>query len=154
MLRPMALLICLLSAGCGKSHGWGVSGNPESHCWVEQLRCDGRVFAVLVANANSKGMSAGEGNGSFKGTLLAMDGRKIAWSCSTSDAEKGSLTIDGQRYDLVEGNVFLVQLAGSKVEVQQFAVEQAKLQAISGGQVRALEEAEPRIAAFVSEGKP
>jgi hypothetical protein len=151
MLRKLALCMCVLSSGCGKSHGWGVSGNPEANCWVEQLRCDASVFAVIVANANSKGMSASEGNGSFNGTLLATDGRKLAWSFSTSDAVSGSLTIDGQKYDLAGGNVFLVQMAGSKVEVQQVAIEQAKLQAVSGGMTRALRDADPQVARWLAE---
>lgn len=151
----LCLGMCPL-AGCGKSHGWGVSGTHESNCWVEQLRCDGRIFAVLVANGGSKGMSSGEGDGSFSGKLLALDGRRISWSCEMRDAPRGTLTIDGQEFDLAAGNVFLVRMTEPKVSVEQVVVDPSKLQASLGSQLQSLQSTEPQIRTFLveSQGRP
>jgi hypothetical protein len=128
----------VLPSGCSKSHGWSAAGAPESNCWVEQLSCDGRVFAVLAANGSSKGTSSGEGNGTFRGEFLVPDGRKIAWSCSTSDAERGTMTISGQRFELREGGVVLVRTNEPEIKVRQLVVEQSKVQAALGERLRRL----------------
>ena len=155
--RLAMVLVCLvafvLPSGCSKSHGWSVAGTPESNCWVEQLRCDGRVFAVIAANGGSKGTSSGEGNGRFRGEFLVPDGRKIAWSCSTSDAERGTVTISGQKFELREGGVFLIRTNESEVRVQQLVVEMSKAQATLGEQLRRLAEGDARVAEFVKEAE-
>ncbi len=151
----LCLGACVLPSGCGKSHGWSVMGGLESSFRVEQLRCDGRIFLVLVANGCSDGTSSGEGNGSFHGEFVTLDGRRITWSCSTSDAARGTVTIDGQKFDLGDGAVFLVRTNEPKASVQQHPVEMSKLQNPLTPD-RPLQEwgtAEPRIAEFVNEAE-
>lgn len=152
----LCLVACTLSSGCGKSHGWGVSqGVLDSSCWVEQLRCDGRVFVVLAGSGCTSGTSSGEGNGSFRGEFVTQDGRKLAWSCRTSDAARGTVTIDGQTFELRDGAVFLVRTNEPQAKVRQLVVELSKLQnpLPPDRPLQAWAEAEPRIAEFVQEAE-
>jgi hypothetical protein len=147
---------CLLASGCSKSHGWGgPQGIHDSNCWVKQLLCDARLFMVLAASACSDGTSSGEGNGSFTGELVTQDGRKFAWSCSTSDGVSGTVMIDGQNFKLRDGAVFLVRTNEPKAKVQQLAVEMSKLQnpLPPDRPLEAWGKVEPRIAEFAKEAE-
>ena len=88
------------------------------------------------------------------GELLAVDGRKIAWSCPTQDGTSGTVTIDGQQFDLAKGAVFLISAKEKKTKVDQLTVDMSKLQ---GGAVqeklRGLADTEPRIAAFITQAR-
>jgi hypothetical protein len=163
------VVLCLgasfLSSGCrfGGGHGWGQSGEGGPDCEIESLRCDGRVFFVLAANGCSGGGSGGgEGpfGGTFRGQLHALDGREIAWSCRTKDGTDGAVRVDGQRFDLSKGAVFLVRTNDKKTTVEQLAVDMSKLQGASGPggtpmreKLQALGDAEPRIAEFFKDSR-
>ena len=145
----------LLSSGCGGGHGWGVGGEGGSGYEIVRLTCDGRVFLVLAANGCAGGSSSS--GLTFRGKLHALDGREIAWSCSTRDGAHGAVTVDGQRFDLSKGAVFLVSTQEQKTKVEQLAVDMSKLQGASGPghpfreKLQALGDAEPRIAEFFKE---
>jgi hypothetical protein len=149
---------CLLSSGCGPSHGWGVAGEGGTNYEFERLSCDGRVFLVVAANGCSGGSSSGEA-GSFRGQLHARDGREIAWTCSTKDGTDGTVTVDGQRFDLSKGALFLVSTSGKTTKLEQIAVDMSKLQGHSTPdhpfqeKLEALGSAQPPIAAFFKESQ-
>ncbi|MCX7049192.1 MAG: hypothetical protein NTX50_27370 [Candidatus Sumerlaeota bacterium] len=160
-----AIALCagagFLSWGCrgwqGQSHGWGGGGEGGPGYQIESLRCDGRVYMVLAANGCSGGASS-SGGGTSSGQLHAIDGRKIKWSCSTSDGTDGAVKVDGQRFDLRKGAVFLVSTKDKKTKVEQLAVDMSKLQGASGpqsapmrGKLETLGNAAPRIAEFFKE---
>jgi hypothetical protein len=154
---PLAVSACIASSGC-KGHSWGGGGHAAGGVkegvkfdyTIEHLTCDGRVYLVLAADGCSGGDS-GSGQ-TAHGQLYAVDGRKIAWSCTTPDATSGTVTIDGQQFDLAKGAVFLVSAKENKTTVEQMDVDMSKLQ---GGPVQdklpALADTEPRIAAFFKE---
>jgi hypothetical protein len=117
---------------------------------IEHLTCDGRVYLVLVADGCSGGDS-GSGR-TARGQLYAVDGRKIAWSCTTQDGTSGTVIIDGQQFDLGKGGVFLVSAKENKTKVEQLAVDMSKLQGDKmEDKLTAVGEAEPRIKAFLKE---
>jgi hypothetical protein len=149
----------MASLGC-KGRSWGGGGHSTGGVkegvkfdyTIEHLTCDGRVYLVLAADGCSGG---GSGSGpTARGQLYAVDGRKIAWSCTTQDGTSGTVTIDGQQFDLAKGAVFLVSAKENKTTVQQLPVDMSKLQ---GGLVQdklpALADTEPRIAAFFKEAR-
>jgi hypothetical protein len=112
----------------------------------------------LAASGCSGGSSSGAA-GSFRGQLRAHDKREIAWSCSTTDGTNGTVTVDGQRFDLSKGALFLVSTSDPTIKVEQIAVDLSKLQDNSTldypfqEKLQALGEAQPRIAAFFKESQ-
>jgi hypothetical protein len=143
----------LLSSSCGGGHRWGQEGEGSWEYHIERLSCDGRVFLVLAANGCSGGSSSGDA-GTIRGQLHALDGREIAWSCSTRDGAQGAVTVDSQRFDLSKGSVFLVSTNDKKTKVEQLAVDMSKVQGRSTPdhplreQLQALGDAKPRIGEF------
>src|SRR5262245_47771617 len=121
-VAAVCLGACLYASGCGSGHGWGVGGEAGADYDFERLYCDGRVFAIVAANGCSGG-SGGGAAGSFHGQLDARDGREIAWSCSTNNGSEGTVTIDGQKFDLRKGALFLVSTSDKKTMVEQLAVD-------------------------------
>jgi hypothetical protein len=154
--------VSLLSSACrwGDGQRWGSHGEGAvGHFQIESLQCDERVFFVLAANGCS-GSSSGGGEGAFRGRLHTLDGREIAWSCRTNDGTGGTVNIDGQRFNLSKGAVFLVSTNDKKTKVEQLAVDMSKLQGVSQPQgpsmrekLQALEDAEPRIAEFFKDSR-
>ncbi len=124
----------LLSSGCGDFHSWGVHGEAVAvHFDIQSADCDGRVFLVLVANGSSGGSSAGSG-GSVRGQFHALDKREIAWSCRTPDRIGGVVTVDGQKFDLSKGAVFLISTADQQTKVQQLTIDTKRFQPPPGPQ--------------------
>ena len=105
LLVTLAVSACMASLGC-KGRSWGGGGGAAGGVkegvkfdyTIEHLTCDGRVYLVLVADGCSGGDS-GSGR-TARGQLYAVDGRKIAWSCTTQDGTSGTVIIDGQQFDL------------------------------------------------------
>ena len=158
------VVLCLgasfLSLGCrfGGGHAWGVRSEGAEGYFQIDLDCAGRVFFVLVANGCS-GFGGG-GGGEFRGQLHALDGREIAWSCRTKDGTDGTVTVDGQRFDLSKGAVFLVRTNDKKTKVEQIAADMSRLQGAWGPggtpmreKLQALGDTEPRIAEFFKDAQ-
>jgi hypothetical protein len=144
---------CLLLAGCGREHVWGVRGEGT----VESVECDGRVFAILVLNGSWEsavdGGKVSSPTCTARGRWRAPAGRReIAWSCDTKNGTEGSVTVDGQNFDLSKGALFLVPTNETKAKVVQLAVDMSKLQGASVTErLRAMATTDARIADFLGE---
>jgi hypothetical protein len=163
MRSKMRLFVLALSTavgvavwGCGGPKSWEGGGyslaNGENNgvkysFWCCDLTADDRVYFVILGDNSSGGsLSAGP---TASGWLDIVDGRKIAWSCTTQDGTKGPVTIDGQRFDLRNGAIFLVSAKEQKTKVDQLAVEMSKLHRQSAGaDLLSLAETQPRIASY------
>jgi hypothetical protein len=150
----LTITACITLPGCS-GHSWSGGGGSSGGIEIEHQSCDGRVYLVVAADGCSGGSSSSESGpmgSTTRGRLNAVDGRKIAWSCTTVDGTRGTATIDGQQFDLANGAVFLVWAKEKKTKVEQLALDMSKLR---GGPVpqklRGLAEANPRIAAFFKE---
>src|SRR5262249_8615817 len=152
VLAAIAVTACIALPGCSR-HSWGGGGQSSGGVKaggikfdyvIEHLTCGGRGFLVLVAGRCS-GRSEISGPTS-EGRLRTVDGRQIAWSCRTQDGRDGTVTVDGQSFDLAKGAMFLVSAREIGTKVEQLAVDKSKLQ---GGNVEdkmnAAGETEPRI---------
>jgi hypothetical protein len=134
---------------------WGGGGSTVSSIedgvstayTVDHLTRNGRVYLVLAAGGCHG--STVNGGPPASGSLHAGRGREIEWSCATRDGARGTVTIDGQPFDLAKGAVFLVSTR-EKTQVEQLTVELSRLQ---GDDVRSrlvgLAETEPRVRAFL-----
>jgi hypothetical protein len=146
-----ALLLAFASSGC--SRPWsgggtgGVSNSEKGTYTVDYLARGDEVFLVL-AGGGCLGNSL-SGGPPARGQLRAKDGRVIAWSCTAG----GTVTIDGQGFELAKGGLFLVSTMENQIQVEQMAVDMSKLQGLRGGagpiKLRELAKSEPRIEAFL-----
>ncbi len=143
-----------LAAGCSAhNYNWSCGSTSSGGLSVTHLSRDGRMWLVLAAaGCTGTGSSSGSGPGGswVQGELRAAGGRKVAWSCQAADGGGGAVTVDGRPFDLAKGGLLLVSLRDNKTEVEQLAVDMAKLQRTSVVRdLRDLAEAEPRLAAFL-----
>jgi hypothetical protein len=147
---------CVASCGCDVSHSWegivalsasGEKNGVKYSYWYVDLTVDGRVYLVLAAdNCTGGALSTGT---SATSNLDAFDGRKIAWSCTTQNGSKGAVTIDGQRFELANGAVFLISTKENKTKVDQLAIDLSKLGRTSVGKdLLSLADTQPRIETF------
>lgn len=115
---------------------------------VAHLTLNDRVYFVLVSEGAS-GASCRSGPPA-SGTLRPADGREVEWACDTRDGRTGRVTVGGERFELVNGSVFLVNLRSGRTVVEQVAVEDAQLQ---GGfvedRLKAAAGSNERLAAFL-----
>jgi hypothetical protein len=134
----VSVLICLGSIGCERQSlpdGWGgrVVGWLESQPDAELV--PGIDSASVYFGTLGKGSAVtlwSDGGGNFgaswdrsrklikyEGKLRARDGREYPVQCLTADGKTGSVTIDGQTFQLDNGALFLIATAGAKTTVKQ-----------------------------------
>jgi hypothetical protein len=158
-----ALAVGLCLGGCSPASGkkWEVgnatvslreNGTLFSYCALHLTR-DDRVYMVVAANGCA-GSSFNGGEGNFQGELLAKDGGKIGWSCTTHDGQSGKVTIADQEFDLARGGMFLITTKDKSARVEQLVIDAAQLQTCADAKkILGLEKADPRIATFLQSCK-
>jgi len=78
--------------------------------------------AVIVWSAIPAGNTGSGTAGSaatYNGLHLAPDGGRVEWDCTTDDGRTGSVTINGEDYELDVGSLFLVSVEGEETKVVQ-----------------------------------
>lgn len=81
---------------------------------------DGRAILVWSAiPAGETGSGTTDSTAEYHGMHLADDGRRIEWTCTTDDGTTGSVTINGESYDLSAGSLFLAGVEGDETNVVQ-----------------------------------
>jgi hypothetical protein len=109
-------------------HSQDAAGNLIQYAAVGLI--DGqRIFGVLVL-ADSAGFSivgSTTGPNFREGKHSVTDDRKVTWSCDSWDGRTGEVIIDGEKFDLANGRVFLVAQIDDKSEVKQVAADISQL---------------------------
>jgi hypothetical protein len=141
--RTSSVLFCVLASvmiGCTQSQGpsWGTSSGTAfqtiddaqfSYSTMTVTR-DDHVCVVLAAARGTGNHSSG-GEGRFHGTIPVVDGVDVQWSCVIDEAQPGTVTINNRRFDLAEGQLFLVTAVHQYVEVKQIKLDAKRLDTLS-----------------------
>ena len=85
-----------------------------------------------------------------KGSFTAANGKPIVWTWQNPRERGGEFKIDGTRFDLANGSLFLLTTKDGKVGVTQLDVDLSQVRADAPG-FDALAKKEPTIAKFVAE---
>lgn len=92
----------------------------------------------------------------LQGTPSSVAGRKIRWTCTTTDRVRGTVVIDGQQFELAKGAVFLIS-AKDNIKVEQLSIDLSKLSGKSGNQIdqrlEGVADQDPRLAEFLKTWK-
>jgi hypothetical protein len=81
---------------------------------------DGWAFVILTDEVTPGSQAAGGSRrANYNGQLHAAGSRNVDWRCETGDGTNGSMEINGMKYDLAQGNLFLVATKTGKVNVRQ-----------------------------------
>ena len=144
-LRLLALAACAAAIGCdaGPQQGRGVHQVSWSISTADGPSVPGLddacvLFgtygdaAALTIWSDGPGASFGAGfdksrNAThYSGTVASQDARKIEINAYTTDGKTGDVTIDGQKFDLANGSLFLVKTADGETQVQQSTLKVPK----------------------------
>jgi hypothetical protein len=118
-----ALQILSLGWGAGRHGGIGMWGNVPNCAY--SLECGKQTYCAFLALL-CKEMMADSGplaNGRFR----TIDKREIKWECRSFDGKTGQLTIDGRKFNLTKGRLFLIVPQKGEVAVHQIEVDLTRL---------------------------
>ena len=158
MIIGLAAVMIVLLLGCtpkstapGANSVGGTIGEAaySYHYWDEGL-------AILLWHDFSYGGEGCSGSSSTEDPMYrlecvveAKDGRRFGWNVQSSDGVTADLWIDGQKFDLDKGNLFLVSSASGEIEIEQFKRDFTGIGS-SNAKIAALAESDADIAAFVN----
>lgn len=154
-----AILISLLLVACGGATAPGpnaISGSVEGGVnyllldWQEGLRIMFWDDVAYGGHFSSGSSSTADALFRQEGDTQGADGRGYAYTLETSDGLEADFAIDGVDYDLSQGNVFVISVAGDGKEIQQLDVDLAGVSPTYEG-IEAFGRATPAIAAFIAE---
>ncbi len=157
----MLLTLAVLATGCGKGLESGAFNGSEhgsgksSSYGITWLSWQGRPV-LLVFNQGLVGPGSIDHSG-FHAKLVMDDARRIGdeqsldFVCSTQDGKHGEVSIAGQKFDLSQGNVFLISASRSSDHVRQLTVDLAPLTEplVHDEQLRSLQFLDPEIEATI-----
>lgn len=113
-------LMC--TGGC-RAHSSSLSGDSLGDTSLQYAVVDGQVAFVVWTDFRKVGGSSGGGASlagmDFRGAMRSAAGVEVGWSCQTRDGQSGAVTIQGQSFDLADGQLFLVSTAGGAVRIRQ-----------------------------------
>ena len=78
--------------------------------WVDSLGCSFPIDAGWDKTRNCA---------KYAGHAKSVSGRKVSVECYVQERMKGSMTIDGQEYDLANGSLFLIAFRSPQVRIGQ-----------------------------------
>jgi hypothetical protein len=155
------LLIAIFVGGCSpkstppganSTYGGVDEARYSYHYWEEGL-------AILFWLDSVRGGEGCSGSGSTEDPVYRLecnvelgDGRSFSWEVHTRDGVTADMWIDGQRYDLSQGNMFLVDAGEGELHVEQFQRDFSTLEP-SNDAISALASNDPDVANFISRTK-
>jgi hypothetical protein len=119
------------------------------HYWQEGL-------AILFWHDHVRGGEGCSGSGSTEDPVYRLecdveseDGQTFSWQVHTRDGVTADMWIDGQSYDLSQGNMFLVSMGETGPEVQQLQRDFSTLER-SDEAIAAMATTDPDVANFIA----
>jgi hypothetical protein len=119
------------------------------HYWQEGL-------AILFWHDFVRGGEGCTGSGSTEDPVHRLecdveseDGQSFSWKIHTTDGVTADMWIDGQRYDLSQGNMFLVSTGEGSLQVEQLQRDFSTLEP-SNDEISALARNDPDVANFIA----
>jgi hypothetical protein len=173
-LRALALALGLLIlpafAGCHRTYfsmgiaspGWSRQKAGETPIpgldrvtttcglWQPEHGLIAVIWSDMMGNSSSApsaGWKGGPGT-SFEGHHRNSDGRQMDCLCETPDGHTGTVTIDGQKFDLAHGAFFLVSTAHPVTQVLQLKRDTMKL---NSADLEPLSRTDPEIIKFYTD---
>lgn len=146
MFRIAASLFvaCLLASGCGLFENTSLPDTGGSSGMVTWSARGGSrpgidrasVFhlgttLVIWSDLSRGGGGASSGNMhglSCQGQLRGENGKIVKYRCETEDGRTGTVIIDGQTFDLEDGNLLLVTMDGGTCRVKQLRRDMTNLE--------------------------
>lgn len=153
-----ALLLSLWVIACGRSTtppgankalGSVAQGGYLLLRWEEGLQVMIWYDLTGDSTANSAGF-ASDGLYIERGAARSADGRSLSWEVQTRDGTMGEVRIDGDRYDLKAGNLFLVATKEDRIAVRQLHRDLSAVPLERDG-ILAFAASDPDLAAFLQE---
>jgi hypothetical protein len=129
-----ASLLTLSLFGCAPSNSSGVStgtilgslGDLSAATSVDYMGLEDRIVLVMwsdVVGSSSSKSASSENGVTLHGESNSKDGRKLAWKCDAFAGGDGTLTLGDEKYDLVDGCIFLVSTRAGSLNVLQLSRE-------------------------------
>ena len=160
LTRPalLVVLVTIAAVACGRS-----STPPGANKVLGSVAQGGYLFlrwqegleVMIWHDLSGEGMghSAGSNAGWLyieRGSARSADGRSLAWEVQTRDGTMGEVHIEGGRYDLDAGNLFIVTTRGGKTVVRQLHRDLSAVPLDHDG-ILTFARSDPDLAAFLDE---
>ena len=123
----LALLLSLAATACWRSQtppgpdmagGGYENATYEFFHWQEGLNIMVWQEAVTESSCDSSG-STNVDTHFVQCRALTQDGLEFTWQIATKDGRTAEFRLDGQPYDLADGNLFLINIENGILDVQQ-----------------------------------
>ncbi|MBI3411598.1 MAG: hypothetical protein HY040_24990 [Planctomycetes bacterium] len=108
------------------------------------------IWCAGIHGPSGSSSESGLFSSTSRGFFSSADGKRIKWAWQDPREKGGDFEIDGTRYDLADGGLFLLSTKDGQVRVTQLDVDLSQVQANTQG-FEALAKKEPRIAKFIAE---
>lgn len=133
------LLICMAITGCNEParNPTDVGGPSSVHSWSKSgdsiagtVYCVGTLFAIWTDSPNGGGgnESANLHGVTFRGHIITSDQGQVNFSGESTDGRTGTVVIDGNSFEIKNGNLFVVATGDDGYRVKQLKCDLSKLQ--------------------------
>jgi hypothetical protein len=108
------------------------------------------IWCVGTRGPNGSSSESGLFSSTSRGFFSSADGKQIKWAWHDPREKGGDFEIDGTRYDMANGALFLLSTKDGQLRVTQLDVDLSQVQGGTQG-FEALAKKEPRIGKFIAE---
>ena len=132
--------------------GGGISVGHTSAQYVSTGR-DGRIALLIWTDLTGQTGSSADGGlfgATCNGYASSPDGRRVDWRWKAPKEKGGDFRINGTRYDLAGGTLFLVSTKGGQVRVTQLDADLSKVRTDGEG-IETFAKNQPEVARFIAE---
>lgn len=167
VIAAACLAVAVVGCGSGGTVVFSIGGPSGTLGWDEPVETGkkspfdsgmidyaGTTFAVWCDWMGGSGLgTSGSGSGTtIDGHLRFPDGKTVAVSCRTRDGNTGPVTIGEYKFDLADGNLFLVTGPSDRPRVKQLKRDLSRIDFTKRQSIQAYGQADAEITAFFTRG--